>query len=444
MKRYNEQECIFSNITSIFGSSIIVVRFSGSKLQISQACSLLNISTLKLKHSRATLCKLYINNTLLDEALVTLFHSPKSFTGEECLEISLHGSKFIFNELSQAFLGAGFRFAQPGEFSYRAFLNNKMDLVKAEGLANLIASESTMQHKAALESFTGKNSSIFNSLREELLDILASIESLIDFGDEDLPASLINNIIHKTDKVKEKIAGYLSNNSVISLNFGLRIAIIGLPNAGKSSFFNCLCKRPKSIVSKIPGTTRDILEEKIILKGMPLIFYDTAGLRNNPSEEIEAEGIRRTKEAITNSDIKLLILDATTPINFHELAMLLDFSIDQNTLFISNKTDIAKNNQGIQVSALTGEGVDQVIKEIETLLEKNFLPLIGGGLLASERQRSLLKKAFEFLGNFHVKTEIELAAEDLRRSIFSLEEIIGKVDTEHVLGNIFSRFCIGK
>jgi tRNA modification GTPase len=452
MKAYNINSPIFANITSVFSSSIIVVRLSGSKYSILSACQELRIDTSKLIHKTCFLSKLYSGKStgnLLDIALITYFEDPKSFTGEHCLEISLHGSPFIFSEISKILLGIGYRMAEKGEFSYRAYLNGKLDLVEAEGMASLIASETEMQHKISLRQFNGENSKIFENLKNDILDIISNIESLIDFSDEELPIGIEGKITLKLQNLKNEISKYLQNNSIISLNEGLKIAIIGRPNVGKSSIFNKICGFQKAIVSQVPGTTRDVLEGKIVLKGVPIIFYDTAGIHTS-QDEVEIEGIKRAIKTLHSSDIKLLIKSAEEKSeSFEELAENFGFKIDNNTILVINKIDIEQNSSYeekdiIKISTLKEENFDTLIDSISKVLEKNFLPLINAAVLTSDRQRSLLGTALELLERFNFQKDIELGAEDLRLSAQALEGIVGKIDIEDVLGSIFSKFCIGK
>jgi tRNA modification GTPase len=443
-KSYKESHCIFSNITSLFGSSVILVRISGKLEEIQKVCNTLKI-TKPLIHNKCFLSKIYSDAEVLDEAVITFFEAPKSFTGETCLEIALHGSRFIFHQLSEILIKCGLRFAENGEFSYRAFLNGKMNLVKAEGMAALIASETDVQHKIAMRQFEGENTKKFEVLKNSVLEILGNLESLIDFSDEDLPPEISSKIEKQVAEISLQIENILKNSSAISLQEGLKLAIIGRPNAGKSSIFNTFVGHSKAIVSAIAGTTRDVIEERIILKGVPLIFYDTAGIRFETKDEIELEGIRRAKSVLSKSDIKLLVKSADSKETFAELAKELNFEIDKNTILVINKIDLSvTSEEGVKISAITGKGFEDLFSNIETLIEKNFLSLIEGSLISSERQKILLKDALTNLKQFNFGKEVELASEDLRRTAIKLQSIIGTIDVEDVLGNIFSKFCIGK
>ena len=442
---YKTGDGIFAKISGGVGSSVNLIRISSNLDDISKICSFFKINQAKLKPNFTFLSKLYINDGFLDEALITYFKAPHSFTGEDCLEIALHGSTFILEEVYSSLISLGLRFASNGEFSYRAFLNGKIDLVEAEGMANLIASTTKLQHLASKRQFLGEASSEFLKLRNLILEVSAFLESLIDFSDEDLPPDVSSKLEQKVEEVKGKISSHLQNTSILSLQEGVRVAIIGRPNAGKSSIFNRLCGYEKAIVSKHAGTTRDVIEERMVIKGVPIIFYDTAGIRAS-SDEVEMEGVKRAVKMLEKSDIKLLVKSCEDDESFENLASELSLKLDENTICIINKADInhLAQTQVLKISALTGEGFSELFAKIEQLLEQNFLPLIQTGLIASERQKQMLQKSLNSLSRFNMQKEVELAGEDLRQAVKSLEEIIGKVDVEDVLGSIFSKFCIGK
>jgi tRNA modification GTPase len=441
---YKTSDGIFALISGGLGSAVNVVRASCENSKIIEIAKAFKIKEEKLIPNHTFLAKILKNGEFLDECLVTYFKAPFSFTGEDCIEFALHGSPFILEEFYQTLLSINLRFALNGEFSYRAFLNGKLDLVEAEGMANLIASTTKLQHTSSKRQFLGEFSAQFDELRKSILDVLSFLESLIDFSDEDLPSDIAKNLENKVNEVKSKISSHLENTSILSLQEGLRLTIVGRPNAGKSSIFNKLCGFEKAIVSSHAGTTRDILEERLILKGIPLVFYDTAGIRKT-KDEIEMEGIKRAIKTLAKSDIKLIVKSSEESESFEEIATEFGLKIDENTICITNKTDLKpQTEESIGICTLNGNGMKDLKQKIERILEKNFVPLISAGLIASERQKQMLEKALNSLNRFNLSKEIELAGEDLRRASICLEEIVGKVDVEDVLGNIFSKFCIGK
>jgi tRNA modification GTPase len=443
---YKVNDGIFAQISGGLGSSVTVIRISAENQNILKVCNALKINTKKLNPNFTFLSKIFKNNEFLDKALITYFQAPNSFTGEDCIEIAIHGSSFIYQEILEVLISQGLRFASNGEFSYRAFLNGKIDLVEAEGIASLVASSTKIQHLSAQRQFLGEDSKVFISLRNDILDILAFIETLIDFSDEELPEDIIKNLESKIEFIRNKIQNYIHNTSIISLQEGLKVAIIGEPNVGKSSIFNKFCKREKAIVSNIEGTTRDVLEEKIILKGIPVYFYDTAGIRSS-IDEVENEGIKRAIQTLQKSDIKLLVKTQNDNKTFADLAKNFNFDIDKNTIFVVNKVDdgfVNDDNSIFNISALNGNGFNALIDKIEQLLETNFLPLIKEGLISTERQKLKLLEVISILNRFDINNEIELVSEDLRIASKLLEEIVGKIDIEDILGSIFSKFCIGK
>lgn len=445
--KYQAEDGIFAKISGGFGSSVNLIRISCNFESINLVCDAFSIKRDALKPNFTFLSTLLVCGEFLDEALITYFKAPNSFTGEDCIEIGLHASPFIFEEVCRVLNSVGIRQALNGEFSYRAFLNGKIDLVEAEGIASLVASSTKIEHLASKRQFLGEASKVFAEMRTMVVDVMSLIESLIDFSDEELPKDIAQKLENKVNVVKNKILAHIKNTSIISLQEGLKIAIIGRPNSGKSSIFNRFCGREKAIVSNIAGTTRDVLEEKMTLKGVPVIFYDTAGMRTEASDEVEMEGIKRAVKALHKSDIKLIVKTPEMDESFEDLLEEFGSKLDENTIFVLNKMDIFAGQEEANifyVSAKTGEGFGVLTSEIERILQKNFLPLIEAGLVATERQKNSMQKALMCLERFNLQKEIELASEDLRLASKFLEEILGRIDVEDVLGSIFSKFCIGK
>jgi len=382
---------------------------------------------------------------ILDKGLVLYFPAPHSFTGEDVLECQVHGSPIIIQLIIQYIVSLGARIAHPGEFSERAFHNNKMDLVQAEAIADLIQASTEKAAFAALQSLEGKFSEKINTLNKDIIYLRSYIEAAIDFSEEEIDFLSDNKIqTHINDIISQlNLILHQAKQGAI-LQSGMTVVIAGLPNAGKSSLLNQLSQRDSAIVTHIPGTTRDILRENINIDGMPLQIIDTAGLRET-KDIIEEEGIKRAKQAIKKADKILYLMDVNSPDqnykNFDQDKLILIYNkIDQ-----SNIKPHIKNNQ-IYLSAKTSDGVE---------LLKNYLKHQAGlndntENLFSARTRHIdgLKKALEHLAHglneLKEHQSLECAAENLRLAHITLGEITGEFTTEDLLGVIFSSFCVGK
>jgi len=433
---------IFAPITSCFASSIIVIRISGSKTI--ECLRRLGFNR-DLEGQKTYYHKIFdpINSQLIDEVLITFFKSPKSLTGEDAAEISIHGSSFIlkkvFSILSQV---ENVRFAKAGEFLQRAFLNGKIDLVQAEAIPDLIASETEAQHSQALRQLQGDLGKIYDSWREKLIEISARIEAFIDFPDDDLPQDLIDKIEMDVRNLSSEIVMHLDDKKIgQKIKDGLSLAIIGSPNVGKSSLINFLANSDVAIVSDIAGTTRDIVETHLAIAGVPIKIADTAGLRST-IDLIEKEGIKRALKKAEMADIKIFMFDAKNPILRDEDLAL----IDEKAIVVINKIDLADdfNFEGaIKISLNENLNTKQLIQKLEErvlqILPKNNHPLI-----TQERYRVILQEALLNLESFSLQKNIELAAQDLRLACLEIGKITGKIDIENILDAIFSRFCIGK
>lgn len=387
----------------------------------------------------------------LDDALVLYFPAPHSFTGEDVVEFHTHGSHAVIasvmEHLSQL---PGLTLAAPGEFSRRAFLNGKMDLTEAEGLADLIEAETSIQQQQALRQMRGELHQLYGAWRQEIISLLANIEAYIDFPDEELPASLRDTITGQVAQFKHRLHGHLNDNRRgEKLRHGLYAVILGAPNAGKSSLINILAKRDIAIVSHIAGTTRDVIEVHLDIHGYPMVVADTAGLRET-EEVIEEEGIKRARARAGEADVKLAVFDASLlpQLDPHTLAM-----IDDNTLVILNKTDLLPTGialpatlQGrpfIPLSLEKKTGVDALLEALHQWAASH-LHLSGDPVITRTRHRQHVSEALSHLSRFSLDMPIELAAEDLRMAARALGKITGHIDIEDILDEIFSSFCIGK
>ena len=430
-------DTIFAPLTIKGKCSVYVIRISGSKTF--ECLKALGI-TKKLKHRSVSLCNLKDDkNKPLDEALVLFFKAPHSFTGEDVAELNIHCSSYIIDKVFKILLSIdGVRMAERGEFSKRAFLNGKLDLTQAEAIADLVNSETELQHKQAINQLKGKNSNFFNNLREDIINLSSSIEAGIDFPEDDITTlnlSLLQEII-------EKIKTALDDKNVSSkIKDGVNISIIGEPNVGKSTFLNYLAKKDVAIVSEIAGTTRDIIELSLDIDGVLVNIYDTAGIRET-DDIIEKEGVKRALDNAKNADLKLLILSPDNLVINDKIKNLLD----DNTIKIINKID-KKNIDGyddfLKISLKNDVGVEEVISKIKDFIAKNVTPYSNTNI-TQERYRVELEKTLNYLESIKSDMPVEIIAEKIRSAAFCVGKITGIINTEDVLDNIFSKFCIGK
>ncbi|GMO62100.1 MAG: tRNA uridine-5-carboxymethylaminomethyl(34) synthesis GTPase MnmE [Rickettsiales bacterium] len=432
-------ETIFAPLTLKGNCSIYVVRISGNKVK-----DCLNVFGIKeLEHRNATLCKLRYANEIIDEALVIYFKAPNSFTGEDVCELNLHCSSYIIKKVFEILASVeGVRFADRGEFSKRAFLNGKIDLMQAESILDLINSETELQHKQAINQLQGKNSKFYNTLREQVVKVLSLLEAYIDFPDEHLPEENLKKQVEEITAIVEK---NLSDEKVGErIRDGFKIAIIGEPNVGKSTLLNYLAKRDVAIVSDIAGTTRDIIEVHLDINGIPVILYDTAGIRET-TDKIEFEGVKRAIGQAENADLKVLLL---SPDNMNPNAEIMRL-VDEKTIIIVNKCDLAKINDNfanvnkILISLKNNTNIDIFISKLQDELEKIISPNIDT-TITNERYRNELKQALFYLKVFDIKNPLEICAENMRIIAKHIGNITGKIGVEELLDNIFSKFCIGK
>ena len=431
-------------------SGVAIIRLSGK--ETANAIKLLTGKELP-KPRVATLRKINKINTseLIDEGLILWFPGPQSYTGEDMAEIHVHGSKAVVEALHSSLSSIeNFRLAEPGEFTKLAFQNGKINLLKAESIADLISSETEIQRKQAVKIMNGKSADQFNLLREKLLKILSHVEAKIDFPDEDLPNDILDEIKNNSNEVIKKIEKILNDQKVGErIREGFKIAILGPTNAGKSSLINHLSNRDVAIVSEIAGTTRDVIETHLNIDGYPVIISDTAGIRDS-KDEIEKKGIKLSLNKAEEADLKLLVIDAKNP----EFTDVFKGLLDQNAILVINKSDLLKNDIDLEIKNIShvlisikdNKNVDELISKIKNILKNKFITS-GDILITRERHRQHLQQCLDHLNNFNQKKEIEdfdKAAEDLRLATRHLGMIVGKVDVEEILGSIFNDFCIGK
>lgn len=436
---------IFAPITSTLSSAICVLRISGPK-------SLFCLEKLGVKAkflpNQIKFAKIYDlseNNSLIDEVLIAYFKAPQSFTGEDVVEISIHNSPFILKKICEILsLIENVRFAQAGEFSKIAFLNNKIDLVQAEAIVDLIKSQTEKQHNQALRQLQGEIGEIYENWRTQIIEILSLIESAIDFSEEDLPAQIVDEAVKKVGNLQKEIKNHLDDNkNGQKIKDGLSLVIIGAPNVGKSSLINFLAKSEVAIVSEIAGTTRDVIEIYLDIAGFAVKISDTAGIHET-KDAIEQEGIKRALKKSENADIKILLFDKN---NQDEIVEIQE---NKNYIKVLNKVDLIDENDEINfkkydliISLKDKKNLDLLFKKIEEKI-KEIIPDQNEIFITQERYRICLEKASNSLLEFCLNKNIEIAAEDLRIAGNEIAKITGRINVDDILDVVFSRFCIGK
>lgn len=418
-------DTIFAEATPPGRGGVSVVRLSGP-----QARSVVEALAGPLAQPRvAVLRALRDGADLIDRALVIWFAEGHSFTGEEVAELHLHGAPVISARLTQALLQRGLRRADPGEFTRRAFLNGRMDLAEAEGLADLLAAETEAQRRLAMRATEGELSLKVDSLRASLIRAGALIEVSIDFADEEVPEDIPAEVFQLVDSVRAEIEQMLrSYPATERLRQGYEVAIIGPPNAGKSTLLNRIGQREVALVSDIPGTTRDILELRTDLRGLPVTFLDTAGLRDS-EDTIEAMGISRARERAEAADLRIhLSSDGAASAPWV-----------QNDVVVRSKSDLVAG-EGLSISAMTGEGVAELL---DLVYDRLRVRAADSGLIGHKRQAEALSRAYTALEPLD-NLQPEFVAESLRQATQALAAMIGRIGAEDYLDEIFSSFCIGK
>ena len=442
-------ETICALATAIGQSGIGVIRVSGPLSKIISK----KILHIELKPRHAFYGPFYDNeDNTIDKGVAIYFPGPNSYTGEDVVEFQGHGGMSVMRKLLETALIFGARLSEPGEFSKRAFLNGKMDLVQAEAVQDLIQSSSDESALSAVRSLTGEFSEKINHLLSELTSLRVFVEATIDFSDEEIDFLESHQVSTKLKNLKDLLTSILeSANQGAILRDGLHVAIAGKPNAGKSSLLNALTKQPSAIVTDIAGTTRDVLKETIHVDGMPLHIIDTAGLHNS-EDIIEQEGIRRAYTEINNADVVLLVFDAKDELP--DFSILPDLVKNKPIICIRNKIDLINTKSNVNkldnqlevwLSAKNGDGVDLLRK---ALAEFAGLNSAGEGVfLARKRHIDSIDQTLIYIDSAIEQLEggaSELVAEDLRQAGMSLGQITGEFSSDDLLGEIFSSFCIGK
>ncbi len=444
-------DTIFAQCSAHGKAGVAVFRLSGPKT-IMALEQLLGTSVDQLEPRKLYFRNIYNpqNKQQIDESMVVFFRGNASFTGEDSAEIHTHGSLAVIKLLNEVLTKLpGLRLAEPGEFARRAFLNGKMDLTAAEGLADLIDSETELQHRQAIKQLGGGLEKIYDRWRTQLLSLISLLEAYIDFPDEDIPEETLTQVGVLIEKLIQEMQEHLNdNNRGERLRSGLKLAILGKPNVGKSSLLNYFVKRDVAIVSDIAGTTRDIIEGHLDIGGYPIILQDTAGIHDRTTDTIEQEGIDRAKKISQSSDIKIVMYDSSEPINNNNY-----FSdiIDDNTIILLNKIDLCKTKSPsqihgkvpIKVSIKNQVGLKSILNQIILISDKIARPSETPQITRA-RHRAQLEKALEYLSNVSMDNDLVLVTEDIRMTIRAISNITGKITVDEILGEIFSNFCIGK
>jgi len=460
------EDTIIALATASGNGAIAVLRISGNS-----AISLVN-SSFRSIHKNKTLLKqnshtVHLGHILdsertIDEVLVTVFKNPNSYTGEDVVEISCHGSTYIQQEIMQLFLRKGCRAANPGEFTLRAFLNGKMDLSQAEAVADLIASDNEASHQVAMQQMRGGFSSEISKLRQELLNFASLIELELDFSEEDVEfadRSQFRELIEKIISVLKKLIDSFAVGNVIKN--GIPVAIVGEPNVGKSTLLNALLNEDRAIVSEIAGTTRDTIEDEISIGGIGFRFIDTAGIRET-SDAIESLGIKKTFEKMEQSRLVIYLFDASKykieADQFKlEIERLKNKYPQKPIIILANKIDqvqdqiLEKMKNDIPeiqlLSAKTGNGVEELTDSLLNLINTGALRN-NETIVTNSRHYDALIKAFEEIQKVKYGLETDLSGDllaiDIRQALFHFGEITGEITNDDLLGNIFANFCIGK
>jgi len=450
----DQKETIAALATPPGMGGIAIVRVSGSKA-VASVGNLIQNSLEQQPSHLATLKTLYDpHGERLDQALLLVMRAPRSFTGEDVVEIHCHGGHLIAKRILSALFQKGIRPAEPGEFSLRAFLNRKIDLAQAEAIQDLISARNEEALKVAREHLDGRLSNHILLLQKRATSLCALFEAWVDFPEDDLEfcsfEEAIADVSSLVDDIQHLIDTFAGGKI---LQEGLSLCIIGAPNVGKSSLMNALLGKDRAIVSSIAGTTRDLVEDDLMLNGLHCKIVDTAGIRTT-EEQIEYEGVRRSKQAVEHSDIVLAVADATRP-NEKEMLAPIEEIQKKKSILIWNKIDIGNTPlpdlsrpYTVSVSAKTGEGLDSLAKMIESSVWQNNTHPRGELMITSLRHKQALEKAKEALLQVIEGLKLTLSPEfislEMRDVLTALGSIIGTDITEDVLDSIFSRFCIGK
>ncbi len=433
--------------TPNFKSAIHIIRVSGDKTFecLQKICK----PRIEMKGYTIQKVDIYNGKQKIDEVLLNEFVCPKSYTGEDLIEINCHGSLYVVNKIIDSLIKSGCSLAKRGEFTKRAFLNGKISLIQSEAINNLINSSSDLAIDVALNGLSDKTNKVLKNTRDEIFKILGQVEVSIDYPEydstPDVSKEQINKIFNDSIKTFQRIISDSSN--VLNIKDGIKVAIVGKPNVGKSSLLNALLKEDKAIVTNIPGTTRDAIESSCIINGIKYIFVDTAGIRNTKSK-IESIGIKKSKDSINKADLVILVLDNSKLLDKQD-KQLLKLVSKKQSITVLNKTDVANKNKinGIKISAKKKQ-INKLIEYLSSYKNINTLDLTSKILLQSQESVALLSKALNHLMNakqiYDKNINTELLTTDLKECIDILVTILGLSNDLSFVDELFNKFCVGK
>ena len=384
----------------------------------------------------------------VDQVVVSYFAAPRSYTGEHLVEISCHGSPVVLRFCLEHACAAGARIAEPGEFTLRAYLNGRIDLPQAEAVRDLIEATTLYQARVAAQQVEGSVSKRIRPIKEQLVELIALLEAGIDFAEDDVSVAPAQEILRRLDPMEQSISALAATFDYGKLvHSGITLAIVGRPNVGKSSLFNRLLEQDRAIVTDIPGTTRDLVSEVAAIRGIPVKFVDTAGIRSG-QDLVEALGIERSYQAMADADVTLVVIDLSAPFTADDLALAGRAKQQGRWILVGNKADLPRaaepKQDFVAVSALTGEGIEQLREAITPLAARDQ----ESGFITSIRHEQLLGETLEALSQARKATELGIPHEmlllDLYAALRPLDSITGATTADDILNRIFSTFCIGK
>ena len=446
--------------TPLGEGGLAVIRLSGAAALAVADRSFAPVGDTSVKPSAAATHTIHFGHVVrdgqtVDEALLAVMRAPRTFTREDVVEITCHGGILAAKLVLDTVLANGARLAEPGEFTRRAFLNGRLDLAQAEAVADLIHSRTELALRAANEQLAGKLSQRINKLRDEMLETLAHVEAHIDFPEEDIAPDTLSQLIARLEHgvaFMDELLRTAHEGQI--LRRGIRAAIIGRPNAGKSSLLNQLLGHDRAIVSAIPGTTRDTIAETANIRGLPVVFIDTAGLRE-AGDEVELEGVRRSRETLQQAEFILHVFDAAEPLTAADEKHLAEFA-DKKRILVRNKIDLPARLQFpsglkgpvVDVCCLTGQGIEPLKDAIKELVWSGEIKAGMLQVMINSRHQDALNRAraatLRTLAALAENQTLELVALDLRIAVNAVGEIVGQTTTDDLLDLIFSQFCIGK